>query len=81
MVLIMKRRARTYHWKDGEIEDATFIDIDGEIKVSKPVESIVKPKLDIQNLLLLFTVSTVVMIFAGGALIALITFIAALILG
>lgn len=76
----MKKRPHTFEWRDDEVVEATYVQVDektGERTVIKPKKQ--TPKVDIQDMLLLFTVSTVTMVFAGGALIAFFVFVAAII--
>lgn len=66
----MARTHRTYQWKDGRIQDVGFMHgiEEDEAQSSDHQGDRKRPVMDIQMGLLVFTLSSVTLVFAGGAL-------------
>lgn len=79
----MARTHRTYQWKDGRIQDVGFMHgIEADEAQSSNHQSDRKhPVMGVQTGLLVFTLSSVTLVFAGGALMALLFAVYAIIFG
>lgn len=78
----MARTHRTYQWKDGRIQDVgSMYGLDAEEIPPRRPQKKKGPGIGIQDALLLFTFSSVLMIFAGGALLAFLLVVYSVIFG
>jgi uncharacterized membrane protein len=77
----MARRVRTFQWRDEEIEDVSITDTPGASRARRTAAPHKPARLGFQNGLLLFTVCSVIMVFAVPALIAVLYVIFSVIFG
>lgn len=77
----MARKGRTFQWRDEKIEEVTLAGVPGATRPKRAAAPSKPAKLGFQNGLLLFTICSLIMVFAVPALIALLSVIYAVIFG
>lgn len=77
----MARRGRTFQWRDEKIEEVTLACAPGASRARRAAVPPKPARLGFQNGLLLFTICSVIMVFAVPALIAVLYVIFSVIFG
>lgn len=80
-VIDMARRGRTFQWRAEEVEEVTLVGAPGATRPRRAAAPPKPARLGFQNGLLLFTISSVIMVFAVPALIVVLVLIYSFIFG